>query len=273
MSYEWKVDFAILLAFATLVTTIVLYWLQGRAKTRESRLRAYEDVIEDVSWLLLYPHQCRKEEAERIQYDHPDPAFQAAVRGYLSAHWMEKMWGQRTIVPISVGENNRFEYFIKVMEAAREHSDRQFRHQASIDLPDQSPVYYTNNDEFANRLEGVMRRVGGRLSFFSTNVRRIWEKARFMDPAEVRASYEAALRVCPEFFQHNRRDFDDPYYDFLLALRQEYREITTSMGRRVKWWLRGLQYTRPVRAWSRLHLRLQDKSLRHNITGAWSGRE
>jgi hypothetical protein len=273
LSYEWKVDFAILLALASLVATIVLYWLQASAKTREARLRAYEDVFEDVSWLLLHPHQLRKEGADRIQYDHPDPDFQAAVRAYLSAHWMERMWGQRTIVPTSIGENDRFEYFMKVMETAREHSDRQFHHRASIDVPEQSPVYYMDTAEFANRLEGVMRRVGARLSLFSANVRRHWEKARFMDPAEVRASYEAALRVCSEFFQHNTRDFDDPYCDLLLALRREYRELSTSVGTRVKWWLRGLQYTRPARAWSRLYWWLQDKCLRRNVTGAWSGRE
>jgi t-SNARE complex subunit (syntaxin) len=80
--------------------------------------------------------------------------------------------------------------------------------------------------EIGQRLARVIGHVGRNLSQFSSKIQRSWERAKFENPEDIKHKYQQCLRVCPDFFEHNPRDFEDPFHDMLEAIRQEYRRLT-----------------------------------------------
>jgi len=250
IAYEWKVDFALVISVVTALITISLWLHERRSKNREKRIRAYEEIYEDVCFLLQFPYRQRKQETEAIQYTNADPTIQEAVRSYLDFHWMDRMWDVRKLVPTSLSDEEAKQFLEIVQEEASEFEDARFRHRVALGIPDRSPVFYVDNPEVSERLSKLLRHVGQNLSLFDYDIRQCWERARFKDPAEVRSEYEKALRVCPHFFEHNPRDFDDPFVDIAERIREEYRNMTLSRSRQMRWTLGSFAWklARPFRA-------------------------
>jgi hypothetical protein len=107
-------------------------------------------------------------------------------------------------------------------------------------------VSWMEEDDVRLRMQKVHEEVGRQLSRFSHKIREHWQSASFQSPQEVREQYQRAMRVCPNFFRHNERDFKDPYLDLLVCIRQEYRRLSTSRMTSVKQilrrWVRSVTY-------------------------------
>jgi len=243
ISYEFKVDLAIIISLFSILLTVALSILQNRAKRRSERIRAYEAVYEDASFILEFPFHKRSSIAKAQLYYNDDPELQAAVRAFRDSHWMSQMWGRSEFIPSRIkGEHERFEFLKRVMEEATKFDQELFSFRISITLPDRSPVYHLNNPEVAERLTRVMRHVGRNLSLFSKHLRQYWEQAKFKDPQDVKDLYEQCLKVCSDFFQHNPREFDDPFYDLLEGIRREYRSLIGRKSEAIRLKLRLYQY-------------------------------
>lgn len=227
IEYEWKVDFAIIVALFSLCLTVGLSILQNRAKRRLERIRAYEAIYEDVSFVLEYPFRKRESIAKGQLYSSEDPGLQAAVRAFRNAHWMNQMWGTSRFIPEGIeNEHEKYEFLERVTEESRKFDEELFSFRIGLNLAERSPVYHLDNLEVAERLGRVMKHVGHNLSLFSHNIRRAWESAKFKDPQDIKTLYEQCIDVCANFFEHNPRDFEDPFHDLLEAVRQEYRTLT-----------------------------------------------
>jgi hypothetical protein len=270
-----KADLALILGAINTVCVVLLAVWQGRAKKKASRLYAYEAVYEDACFVLTYPFRCRSEAARATQYKNDDPELEEAVRSYLDAHWMKRMWPGKSFAPGKLNtDEERREFRKRVSEEAEAFDRDLFRLQIELSLPERSPVYHLEDDQVNARLTSVLHYVGAHLSLFSSSIRDHWEKAKFLDPQETKNEYERGLGVCPHFFEHNARDFDDPFIDLLEAIRQEYRKmtrrridpsswtITWSLRRitgRLRHWLSSVRHPAlSFRVWRRLRRAMRD---------------
>jgi hypothetical protein len=133
------------------------------------------------------------------------------------------------------------------MEAASEFDAWRWQRRMPESALELSPVAHYEREEIAARMERILSELGARLSSCSKTVRGHWHDAKSAHPADVRTEYERALRACPNYFEHNKRDFRDPFYDLLVAVRAEHRQLTKTLAER----LRGRAW--PItRRWYRL---------------------
>jgi hypothetical protein len=258
-----RIDLALLLGAINSLGVFMLAIAQGRAKRRTEKIRAYEAVYEDACFVLEHPFRRRDELAKARQYKNDDPALEAAVRSYLDAHWMERVWSGAGFIPANLksdDERHAFGERVRQEAAAFERELFGIRIRIRLSIPERSPVYHLDDNEVNVRLTRILRYVGSHLSLFSPAIRKHWETAKSRDALEVRQEYERGLRVCPDFFAHNPRGFDDPFFDLPQAIRQEYRRLVKPRRKlgnsRAVWKLR--------RAGSRIGGLLS--SLRHPIT-------
>jgi len=274
-----KADLALILGAINTACVVVLAIWQGRAKKKVRRLGAYEAVYEDASFVLTYPFRCRAKAARAKQYENDDPEVEEAVRSYLDAHWMKRMWPGTSFVPERLKTDEERRAFRRRVSEEADAFDRDlFRLQIELSLPERSPVYHLEDDEVNARLTKILHYVGAHLSLFSPRIRDFWEKAKFLDPQETKSEYERGLEVCPHFFEHNARDFDDPFLDLLEAVRQEYRAMSRPrinpsswavawklrhMVGKLRHWLSALRH--PVMSF-RVHRRLR-KAMRNSAPG------
>lgn len=249
VTYKWIVDFAVVVSSLSLLAWILNAILQARSRRKAERVRAHEAIYEDVSFLLEYPFHRRRAATDALEYENDDPDLQAAVRTYLDAHWMEQFWpGSRFVPEAARTEEERRAFIQHVRKEASTFRDRLLEHQIAVTIPEQSPIYHLDDTEVHAALNRVLKRVGGHLSQFNQGIRRSWEDAKSKDPADIRHEYELGRRVCPNFHEHNPRDVDDPFYDLLVALRQEYRKLTQPALEPLKWnlWRWRLKLRHPI---------------------------
>lgn len=226
ISYEFKIDFALIMAVLSVIITISFWVLDKLSKNKKERIRAYEAVYDDACFVLEFPLHRRKKEAEKIEYIHSDPNIQLPVRKYLDSHWMDQTWGTRKFAPENLSTEGERRQFLKtIFDEAQKFQDQQFNYRLDLSVADRSPVFHFDSPELADRVGAIFKFVGKNLSLFSRPVQELWESAKFKDPQEVKREYERSLKVCPHFFQHNPRDFDDPFFDILVLIRQEYRKL------------------------------------------------
>lgn len=236
VSYEWKVDFAIILSILSVITTIALWLFERKANRKNACVQAYEQVYDDACYILEFPLHKNDREAKNIQYANTDPELEQAVRAFLNSHWMDQYWGTKKFVPPSLtAEDKKREFMRKVSSEAYAFRAMLSSHTFNLTIREMSPVFHTHEEEISERLVHIMKYVGKNLSLFSPVVRQQWGNARFADPLEIRREYEKALEVCDHYFEHNTRDFDDPFYDLLTSIRKEYRQFTRDRRESIKW--------------------------------------
>jgi hypothetical protein len=227
ISYEWKVDFALILSILSILSTIVLWLIEHRNNRKLVRVQAYEEIYNDACFLLEFPLHKRDRDAKRIQYVNKDPELQKAVRSFLALHWMDQYWSHQKYVPSTITDEEQRRSFIKlVFSEANNFRNNLISYASDFSVPELSPAFHIDEPEVSEHLEYIIRYVGKHLSSFSRPIRRHWESARFVSPIEVKNKYERATKVCPGYFEHNARDFEDPFYDLLVSIRREYRDIT-----------------------------------------------
>jgi hypothetical protein len=185
-------------------------------------------------------------------YCNDDLELQAAVRAYIDAHWMESMWSNPVFIPPRItDEAERLQFMHLVSEEAQKHQNETFHYSIALCTSELSPVYHLEDKEVEKRLARLIKHVGGNLSYFSDDIRRSWETVKFQEPTEVKALYEQALRVCEHYFEHNPRDFADPFYDLPEEVRREYRVLmqrrTEIIRLKLQKWYARLRH--PIRYW------------------------
>ena len=228
MTYEWKVDLALLVAVSNVVFTVISGIAQRWERRKSERLAAYDEVIHDVRDILLFPMKRNDERVEEQGYENQqDPELEAAVKKYLDLHWMESWLGLERLAPSRLTKRlDRLRFIQEVQREASEFRARQWDSRLSLNPLQLSPVSQFENPEIAERFAQVMRSLGRRLSACSPVVRELWVRAKTADAAETRRDYERALRVCPNYFEHNERDFADPFHDLLKRVQEEHRALT-----------------------------------------------
>jgi hypothetical protein len=84
LTYEWKVDIAILLGLTNIAISAISYIFKSRAKRKEARIRVYEKVYEDACFLAEYPYRQNLNARKSRFYSNDNVELQNAVRVYLS---------------------------------------------------------------------------------------------------------------------------------------------------------------------------------------------
>jgi hypothetical protein len=228
VTYNWKIDFAIILAAITFLFTLGKLVFENRAKKKKSRIEVYEKVFDNTIYILLYPLNYQKEIAKQKKYENPDEEFQEAVRNYLNSNIYSTTYSKLgNIVPKRItNDSEKLSYLSKVQEEAHSFEEKIMDEQFDLDLSKLSPVNYFENSDIKNRFEDIVQKVGKQLSFFSDDVQRYWHDIITSDPKEVIKQYNDSLEICPNFFQHNPRGFSDPYIDILESIRNDYKKMT-----------------------------------------------
>jgi len=235
IQYDWKIDFAIVLSVVSILISIVSSVFSHRHQRKKERIRAYEEVYSHASFILEYAFHKRSAEVDLEGYHNEDPALEKSVREYLDAHWMSRMWGSQRFVPSLITDPEEKSAFLqKVSDEASKYQNEKFQEVVGMGLNERSPVYHIKDDQVAERMVKIINHVGVNLSLFSNGIKKSWESVKFRNPDDVRRQYEQCLSVCKNFFKHNPRDFDDPFYDLLEAIRQEYRQLTRSNKQRIR---------------------------------------
>ena len=235
--YQWKIDFALILSIVALLITSVRWFLEKRTKRHNQILEAYEKVFDDAIFILLFPLKFKKEIVNKKLFTDPDPEFEKSVRNYLNSHILKKTFGNiDKFVPVNeITQIDKLEYLQRVQEAAYNFEERISEEQFNLNLPDMSPVNYFDNEDISNKFQNIVHVVGKNLSLFSTVVQRHWGNTLNENPVNVRNEYKKCLEVCPDYFTHNPRDFEDPYYDLLQQIRDDYRKMTRNKMENISW--------------------------------------
>jgi len=228
ITYQWKVDFALILSFFVLLFTLVRWFIEHKEKKKNKILEAYEKVFDDAIYILLHPLRYKKEITNKKEFTHDDPEFEKAVRNYLSSHFHNRSVGniEKFIPNNIIDQIEQLKYLHKVAKAANEFKSEISNEQLSLDISSLSPVNYFDNDEINLRFQRIIDNIGKNLSLFSENAQIYWSDILTSDPIEVKNEYHKSLEVCPNYFRHNSRDFADPYLDLLQNIRDDYRKLT-----------------------------------------------
>jgi hypothetical protein len=239
ITYELKVDFALAVSLLSLLYVLI----QNRLKLKEEKIKAYEAIYQDVSYILTFPFRQKRYELEGLQYQNEDLEFQEAVRKHINSHWMDQIWGYSKIIPPRIKEEkDKIEYMANVRDEASKFEYSLISKSVGLNLAERSPIFHLEDEEINKLLKKVIEYVGKNLYKFSRSIRRNWEDAKFKDPETIKREYDKALEICPTFFEHNPRDFDDPFYDLLEGIRQEYRHLTRSKLTSLRWFFERLWY-------------------------------
>jgi hypothetical protein len=228
VTYNWKIDFAIILAAISFLFTLGKLIFENRAKKKKSRIEVYEKVFDDTIFILLHPLKYKKELASQKKFTDPDPEFESAVRNYLNSHILSRLSSNLDkYVPSSItNQRDKLKYLIRVTEAAMKFRSEVSYEQFALNIPNMSPVNYFDNEEINMKFQNIVQVVGKNLSLFSKDVQYHWSDILTKNPNEVKIEYQKGLEVCSEYFVHNRRDFKDPFYDLLIQIRDDYRKMT-----------------------------------------------
>jgi len=252
-TYQWKVDFAIILSFVALLISIIRWYLDKRNKRKSRVLEAYEKVFDDAMYILLYPRKYRRELANQKQFIHPDPIFEKAVRNYLDSHILVQLsYDYDEYMPSNINSHtDKQKYLSEVAVAASKFSKEVSDLEFNLELPNLSPVYYIENEDILKRLQNIINNVGKNLSLFSEMVRDFWSDTLTGNPKDVKNEYEKGLAICPHFFSHNPRDFDDPYFDLVSQIRNDYNKMTRkkleTISSKIRYY--GFRILHPIQAY------------------------
>ena len=256
ITYQWQVNFAVILSLFTLLIMLIRWFVEYYQKKKKERIQAYEEVYEDSCYILFYPYEKRRLKTKGIQYTNSNPKLQKAVRERIDSHWMKSMGGLSMFELHKIKDIDAHFAFMKLVEEEASKFQNTLQHrQYDIDLFEKSPVFHLNNPDIASRFNRVISYVGRHLSLFSEKIKRAWEDAKYQDYEETRKDYKKALGVCKNYFRHNPRDFPDPFYDLLDSIRQEYRELTQKRGSfifiKIKWELEHFLWNmaHPIKAY------------------------
>jgi hypothetical protein len=110
LTYEWKVDIAILLALLNLAISAISYIFKSRAKRKEARIRVYEKVYEDASFLAEYPYRQKINASKSLLYCNDNVELQTAVRAYLDSELMGRGWALVDSTPKNLTGDERLEF-------------------------------------------------------------------------------------------------------------------------------------------------------------------
>jgi hypothetical protein len=236
ITYEFKVDLALIWAVIISILAGLKWFLDLRAKQKERTLKAYEALFEDAQYIVQYPFRKRKNDAKKVEYKNANPDLERAVRLYIDSHWMNTFWSTNKYIPPSLRTETQKRLFMdKVRDEANRFQSGLSAYTWVMDLPDLSPVFYLDDPDVRARLTHVLDYVGQNLSAFSEKVRDYWDTASISDPEQIRLEYAKALQVCPHYFEHNPRDFDDPYYDITTTIVREYRKLVANKKQEFVW--------------------------------------
>lgn len=86
LTYEWKVDFAFIISVMAMIFSFAVWILDKRRTLKIERIRAYEEIYEDVCFILEFPSILRNRKIKQIHYINEDPELQKAVRMYVDSH-------------------------------------------------------------------------------------------------------------------------------------------------------------------------------------------
>jgi len=232
ITYEWKINFAVIVSALSPLVTIILWKLNEHKKLKSDRKRVYEEIYEDVCFILCFPITCRDRKIKEITYSNEDPELERAVRMYIDSHWMDQYWGRAKFIPSHIkDEHQKLEFMRRVQDEANNFSDKLF--EKNFSFSKLSPVFYLDEPKIDKRLKRIIKYIGRSLSLFSEEISQLWESARISNPFDVQREYEKALQFCKNYFDHNPRDFDDPFYDLLKCIRQEYRVMTRTRKQKI----------------------------------------
>lgn len=236
MTFKFTVNFAVILSFISMVVSFSLWIWERRNNRTRRKIDVYEEIFEDVCFILEVPLHKRRDLLKENEYINADNDIQEGVRKYINSHWMEQMWGAKKFIPSHLTtEKEKHAFIRKVIDEAHNYQDKISSYVLDISIPEQSPVYYIDESHIKRRFEKITNHVGHNLSYFSDNVKDSWERIRFYEASEIKNQYEKALKICSNFFEQNPRDFDDPFYDLLVDIRKEYRSLTRKKLEIVSW--------------------------------------
>jgi len=244
VTYQWKVDFAIVFSLIALIISFLRWYLDKRNKRKSKTLEVYEKVFDDAIYILLYPLKHKKELANDKEFTHSDPKFEKAVRNYLNSHVLAQLCFNHDEFYSEKIDSfiEKQKYLSKVAEAANKFRDEVSEIEFDLNIPNMSPIYYMDNEEIKKRIQSITFHVGKNLSIFSEEVQDHWSDTLTTNPKDVRDEYEKALEVCPNYFSHNPRDFNDPFFDLVSQIRDDYRKITRKKIESISSFIRYYKY-------------------------------
>lgn len=212
------------------ILTLVGIWFAyrvNRHKKLSQRLQSYEAILSDVYFLLMFPWKEKERKAEAIEFNHDDPELRDAVRAYLKAGPSATLSPPAEYVPSRItDEDEQLRYKMTIMDQVNAHRNLVSEAEYNITAPELSPVHYLDIPEVEQRLNNVLSHVGKNLSSFGPRTRDLWTETATNEPGDVRRRYRECIEFCPNYFEHNPREFSDPYLDLLFAIRDEHRLLT-----------------------------------------------
>ena len=183
----------------------------------------------------------------------PEKSSEKAVRNYIDSHILVQLsYNYDEYMPSNINsQTDKEKYLSEVAAAASKFSEEVSDLEFNLEIPNLSPVYYIENEDILKRLQNIIYHVGKNLSLFSEKVRDFWSDTLTGNPKDVKNEYEKGLTVCPHYYSHNPRDFDDPYFDLVSQIRDDYNKMTRKKLESISFKIRyyGFRILHPIQAY------------------------
>lgn len=242
LTYDLKVDLAILIALLSIFGNIFKTLYDHFHKKKIKQIDALEKVFGIASELLYYPFKSREEYIKTHQYKNNNKDIEKAVRFYTSARWEELYYGTNKIFPSYIkSDKDREDFLNTVTNEAKSFKDSEFKYIYSLNAYEKSPVFYFNKKNYKKKFDELFSFVINHSTSFPKSIIKHATDILYCDHHEVKSNYESVLRVCNNYFQHNKMDFKDPYYDLLFNIRETYLLLNQSYYERIHEYLYRLK--------------------------------
>lgn len=234
LTYDLKVDLAIIIALLSIFGNIYKTLYDHFHKKKIKQIDALEKVFGIASELLYYPFKSRKEYIKKNQYKNINKDIEKAVKFYTTSRWEELYYGTTRIFPSYIKtDKEREEFHNTVINEAKALKDSEFKYIYSLNAYEKSPICYFNKKEYKKKFDELFSFVINHSTSFPKIIIKYATDILYCDHHEIKSNYESALRVCKNYFQHNKMDFEDPYYDLLLNIREMYLILNQSYYERI----------------------------------------
>jgi len=228
---NFKIDFTFCLAALSLLVAIIKIIYDIISKKNDKQLQAIENVYQYAHELYYYPFILKR----KLKYINKDKEIEKYVRKYLESTSDEFYFNYKNFYPNRLKTiSSREKFMNKVIEEANSFLEFGIEQITHVNLYERSPVSHLNEKEYKDKFNELLKIVNAHITSFPKGIQKLTKQILFMTYDEVKSEYLSALRVCPDYFIHNKRNFKDPYYDIISEIVSFYKRKTESPVTRIK---------------------------------------
>jgi hypothetical protein len=242
ITYEWKIDFPLLLTILGVVSSFIYTNISNRKNKHINEWQLLAEIYDDIIFLLGFP---LKDKEHKAKYQNENKIIEDIVRRKISDFELQvdQYWSYwHKDYPELAGMDKESKEKIKIIideEYENAMTDRQSILNMII-----SPAYYSDNENVYTKLINTQKHILRNSKFFPKRIMDLVHETINNDPIDVMMKYKAQLKYDETYFMHNEPTFADPYRMFLITLRRRHDWLILNNFEKIKELIRQISISK-----------------------------